>query len=133
MAATTDTVTARVEATALRFAYEGGWSLRVDAFAAADGEVVGLAGPNGAGKSTFLRLLGGLERPSAGAVRLDGAPVGRRRVGFVFQRPVLYRGTVLDNVAIGLRLRHRVDAKSRSIEWLERVGNARLAGGEPRK
>ncbi len=121
-----------LEARDLSFRYEGGWSLRIGGFAAARGEVVGIAGPNGAGKSTFLRLLGGLERPTEGEVRLEGAPVDRRRIGFVFQRPVLYRGSVLYNVALGLNLRSRADANARAMEWLERFEIARLAGDDIR-
>jgi ABC-type sulfate/molybdate transport systems ATPase subunit len=132
MAATTATVTPFLRADGLRFRYERGFSLSVESFAAARGEIVGIAGPNGAGKSTFLRLLGGLERPEAGDVRLDGAPVDRRRVGFVFQRPVLYRGSVLHNVALGLKLRSRADANAKAMEWLERFEIARLAGDDIR-
>ena len=132
MAAKTDTVTPFVHASNLRFDYESGWTLKVDAFAAARGEIVGIIGPNGAGKSTFLRLLAGLEVPRQGSVTLDGAKVDRRRVGFVFQRPVLFRGSVLHNVSIGLKFRHRADASAKSMEWLERFEIARLAGDDIR-
>jgi len=61
------------------------------------GEVFGLIGHNGAGKSTLFRLMLGLERPSAGEIVIDGAPVGgrgfravRRRLGYVPENVVLY-------------------------------------------
>ncbi len=132
MASQTGTVRAFVEASHLNFRYDSGWSLKVDAFAAARGEIVGIVGPNGAGKSTFLRLLAGLEVPREGSVTLDGAKIDRKRIGFVFQRPVLFRGSVLHNVAIGLKFRHRADAQAKSMEWLERFEIARLAGDDIR-
>src|SRR5262249_36927819 len=77
---------------------------------AADGEVLVLVGPSGCGKSTTLRLIAGLELPTAGTVRLDGQvinalPPRKRRVALVFQRPALYPHlTVRQNLAFGLRL-----------------------------
>lgn len=68
-----------------------------------------IAGPSGSGKSTLLRLCNRLEVPSAGVVRFRGEDVGtldprtlRRRVGMVFQAPVLFPGTVRDNLAVAL-------------------------------
>src|SRR5262249_50571016 len=52
----------------------------------AAGEFVSLVGPSGCGKSTALRLIAGLERPSAGTVAFEG---GRPGIGFVFQEPTL--------------------------------------------
>ena len=72
------------------------------------GETLGVVGPSGAGKSTLLRLLQGLERPTEGAIRIDGAPMPHplplplaRRITTVFQRPVLLYRTVRDNVLSG--------------------------------
>ena len=76
-------------------------------FTAARGEFVVLLGPSGCGKSTCLRLVAGLESPSAGSVSLDGHPI----VGcapdrtLIFQRPSLFPWlSALENVAFGLHM-----------------------------
>jgi tungstate transport system ATP-binding protein len=76
------------------------------------GAQVAVVGHNGSGKSTLLRLLALLEAPTEGAVLWDGTPVPhrpplalRRRVTLVEQRPILLRGSVLDNLGYGLRVR----------------------------
>lgn len=76
------------------------------------GSMLAVVGHNGAGKSTLLRLLALLEPPSEGRVLLDGAAVPgrapgalRRRVTLVEQRPILFRGTVRENLEYGLRVR----------------------------
>ena len=71
----TTAVTALVEAEGVGFAYGSRTILADIALAIRPGELVELCGPNGAGKSTLLRLLLGLHAPSAGQVRLGGAPV----------------------------------------------------------
>jgi putative ABC transport system ATP-binding protein len=76
--------------------------------AALDGAgVTAIAGPSGAGKSTLLRLCNRLEAPDAGVVRYRGADLAtrdvlahRREVGMVFQQPVLFAGTVADNLRV---------------------------------
>jgi len=77
------------------------------------GELVGIVGPSGSGKSTMLNLLGTLDRPTSGNVRIEGYDVARlrdaelsalraRRIGFVFQQFHLAAGvSALDNVADG--------------------------------
>ena len=66
-----------------------------------------VAGPSGAGKSTLLRLCNRLEVPTSGVVWFDGDDIAaldpirlRRRVGMVFQSPVLFGGTVADNLRV---------------------------------
>jgi ABC-type Fe3+/spermidine/putrescine transport system ATPase subunit len=73
------------------------------------GELFALLGPSGCGKTTLLRMIGGLEAPSAGTIVLDGADVTRtpphlRPVNMVFQQYALFPHlNVADNVAFGLR------------------------------
>jgi tungstate transport system ATP-binding protein len=99
------------------------------------GEVLTVVGPNGSGKSTLLRVLGLLEAPTAGDVRVDGRAVtagdgllARRRMATVFQQPLLTRGTVADNVAVGLRFRGvgRAEVATRVERWLARLGVGHL-------
>jgi len=83
-------------------------------FAVARGELVGIVGPSGSGKTTLLQLMGTLDRPSAGCVRITGLDVARlsdrelgalraARIGFVFQQFFLAEHqSALDNVADGL-------------------------------
>ena len=129
-------------------------SLDLDAMVeAAAGEIVALLGPNGAGKTTFLRAVAGLVRPDSARVVLDDViledtirgirvPTERRPIGIVFQHHLLFPHlSVLENVAFGLRARHRPDARVAAMAWLDRVGlgayaNARpatLSGGEAQR
>ncbi len=115
------------------------------------GEAVAVTGPSGAGKSTLLNIIGALDRPTAGTVKLGevevtalaGAELAAfrsRRVGFVFQdHHLLPQCTAMENVLVPtLALRDRADAGERAAELLERVGlaeradhfPARLSGGE---
>jgi NitT/TauT family transport system ATP-binding protein len=98
------------------------------------GEFCAVVGPTGCGKSTTLTLVAGLERPSAGTVRVHGAPVAgiTRGVGFMFQSDaILPWKTVLDNVSAGPRFRGtpKRDAVTSARDWIRRVG---LAGFEDR-
>jgi tungstate transport system ATP-binding protein len=105
--------------------------------AVAAGEILAVVGPNGAGKSTLLRVLGLLEPPTEGKLRLRGVPVvpggstlaWRRRMAAAFQDPLLCDTTVEANVALGLRLRgvRGAEAEARGAAWLARLGVAGLA------
>lgn len=128
----------------LRQAYNARTVLNLNALDIYDGEILALVGPSGAGKSTLLRLLNFLETPSVGTLLYRGENVSasaslelRRQVTTVFQRPMLLRGSVAENVAYGLRLRG-AHVNANVDVMLERVGlrdmareNARkLSGGE---
>ena len=109
-----------------------------------DGETVAVLGPNGAGKTTLLRALSGLVQ-MVGRVQLAGevledstqrvhVPTERRQIGLVFQDHVLFPHlNVLDNVAFGLRARHRSDAKQVARRWLEGAGLAAKASSMPKE
>ena len=101
-----------VELRYVRHRYEGRVVLDFEQFAIPKTGVVALVGHNGAGKSTLLRLLALLEAPTEGHVLWNGTVVAprqrsalRRRITLVEQRPVLFRGTVRDNLEYGLRVR----------------------------
>jgi putative ABC transport system ATP-binding protein len=116
------------------------------------GELVGIVGPSGSGKTTLLQLMGTLDRPTSGRVRITGLDVATMaddevaylratRIGFIFQQFFLAEhATVLDNVADGLLyagipLRQR---RQRAFDALDLVGLAdrpharptQLSGGQ---
>ena len=117
----------------------------------AQGEFVAIVGTSGSGKSTLLNMLGGLDRPTAGKVFVDGKDIfslkdeeltifRRRKIGFVFQSvaliPVM---TAYENVDFGLRTaNYQGDRNERIKEVLEKVGLSdrakhfpgELSGGE---
>ena len=113
--------------------------LDVPSLAVGPGEILAVVGPNGAGKSTLLRVLGLLERPAQGTLRLGGKTVvpggstlpWRRRMAAAFQDPLLCDASVAANVALGLRLRRHARpaaaAHERVRAWLDRLGIAHLA------
>jgi len=115
--------------------------LEIPELAVDAGQVLAVIGPNGAGKSTLLRVMGLLERATAGSVRFQGEDVSpthglavRRRMASVFQDPLLADTTVRDNVALGLRFRG-VDggrAAPRVDAWLARLGIVPLASRQAR-
>jgi putative ABC transport system ATP-binding protein len=121
----------------------------------ADGEWLAIRGRTGHGKSTLLNLLGGLDRPTAGQVRLDGLDVGRlgdaeltkvraHAIGFVFQTfnlvPTLSAAENVETALIPLRVagaarRHRVAAALDSVGLGDRAAHlpAELSGGQQQR
>jgi lipoprotein-releasing system ATP-binding protein len=104
-----------------------------------------IMGPSGSGKSTLLAIIGGLEEPTAGVVRLDGvdpfaggaaarAMFRNRRIGFVFQEHHLLAGcTALDNVLVPALAAGTVprETVARGRRLLERVGLGHRLGHRP--
>ena len=113
--------------------------------AVAAGELAAIVGPSGSGKSTMLHLMGTLDKPSAGTVRVTGVDVAAMndrelsalraaRIGFVFQQFFLAEHqTVLGNVADGLLYAgiRRADRRHIALEALDRVGLGHKAAARP--
>ena len=106
------------------------------------GTVNAILGPNGAGKTTLLRLLGLLDRPGVGEIFYDGRGLGsmpraertrlRRRIGFVFQSPLLLAGSVAANLRFGARL-HGLSVSDDAVrQVLAKTGLAGKEGQESR-
>ena len=116
------------------------------------GQMVSIVGPSGSGKSTLLNVVGALDRPSSGVVKVDGEPlatlsddgltrVRREKIGFIFQFfNLLPSLTCLDNVALPLHLRgwprRQVVERARELLSLVRLDNRmthrpdQLSGGQ---
>jgi putative ABC transport system ATP-binding protein len=117
------------------------------------GETVSVVGPSGAGKTTLLMIIAGLERPSAGTVRVAGTDLGfldedalarfrREQVGIVFQSfHLVPTMTAWENASLPLEFAGRRDARERAAEALASVGLAerrlhypgQLSGGEQQR
>jgi len=153
-------MTAILEARSLRKTYRGGDGSEIDVLSEVDleverGEFVAIVGASGSGKSTLLHLLGALDVPTGGIVRLEGesyasqtadqlAAVRNRKIGFVFQFHHLLREfTALENVMMPLLIAgvSEGEARPRAEELLSAVGlagrmshrPAALSGGEQQR
>ena len=153
-------MSAILEAQGLRKLYRGGDGAPIEVLSDVDlavtrGEFVAIVGASGSGKSTLLHLLGALDTPTSGQVRLDGllyseqtaaalAAVRNRKIGFVFQFHHLLREfSALENVMMPLLIAGETEsrARSRAEELLAAVGLAgrmthrpsQLSGGEQQR
>src|SRR5215831_9396248 len=115
------------------------------------GEILALVGPSGAGKTSLLRLLNRLDDPVRGEILYRARPITdypvqelRRQVGFVFQSPVMFPGTVRDNLQVALALSGHQDqdadtrmAEAMALAELDRTlcdrEGARLSGGQQQR
>ncbi len=117
----------------VRKQYDSTEALSLDKLSIERGRTVALVGANGSGKTTFLRLLALLDHPSSGLIRLNGIDVSapspatsrmRKQITMVSQNPYMFRASVDENVAFGLRTRGvKGNArKGRVSEALQAVG-----------
>ena len=111
-------------------------------------ETIGLIGPTGCGKTSLLRLINMLDEPSSGKVLYKGEDVYksknsleiRRNIAMVFQKPIVLKGTVFDNVYYGLKVRNMEKEKyvqdisnilkKVGLEGYENQNASTLSGGE---
>ncbi|PKM83663.1 MAG: phosphate ABC transporter ATP-binding protein, partial [Firmicutes bacterium HGW-Firmicutes-13] len=126
--------------------------LNIKSLSLEEGKIYGIMGPSGCGKSTLLRVINFLEKPTTGSISFNGRPVPlngflplnyRRSMTLVSQKPVLFRTSVKENIAYGLKIRGKrgeeVDKKVSCL--LEKIGlqefadrhAASLSGGEAQR
>ncbi|HTL17635.1 MAG TPA: ABC transporter ATP-binding protein, partial [Patescibacteria group bacterium] len=115
-------------------------------FVVKEGELIALLGPSGGGKTTVLRMIAGLEVPTAGDIfirgkRVNDLSVQQRNIGFVFQNYALFKSmNVFKNIAFGLKIKKwkRADIHGRiqellnlfGLEGLEKRFPHQLSGGQ---
>ena len=129
------------------------WALQEISFTASDGDFVSIVGPSGSGKSTMLHLLGCLDLPTKGAVRVDDVSIEelsdhqmsrirRDKIGFVFQQYFLNASmTALQNVLLPMDLAGVAGGREKAAAALEIVGlghrlrsfSSELSGGEQQR
>jgi len=114
------------------------------------GEMFSLLGPNGSGKTTLLRIMAGIEKPTNGEIRFNGAKVDesnikdvRSKTTMVFQKTALFSTSVSKNIAYGLRLRGcskketedkiKEVLKTVKLEGYEKRPAKKLSGGEQQR
>src|SRR3954463_2495131 len=146
---------AQIEVDRLEIKYGDVPAVRGVSFSVQPGEQLKLLGPSGCGKTTTLRAIAGLEQPSAGAIRIGGAPVydsargisipaEKRGLSMVFQSYAIWpHMTVFENVAYGLRVRS--ESKDAIAEKVDRAldmvqmrayrdrGASQLSGGQQQR
>ncbi|PFA18899.1 putative 2-aminoethylphosphonate ABC transporter ATP-binding protein [Bacillus cereus] len=124
-------------------------ALKDISFTVQKNEFVCLLGPSGCGKTTLLRILAGLEEPTAGSIAVNGKditalPPGKRNLGMVFQSYALFPNlTALENIEYGLKTKRysKAEVKEKAIEALELVDllnvkdkyPAQMSGGQQQR
>ena len=109
-------------------------------------KITGITGPNGCGKSTLLNIIAGIDDAYSGNISYDGGPLSRKileGMTYVFQKPYLFKRTVLENIAYPLKLRglSHEEREQRAMEMIlrfeiESLKDERadlLSGGESQK
>jgi tungstate transport system ATP-binding protein len=128
----------------LRQSYGRSWELSVPAFEIPEGGLYAILGPNGAGKSTLLRMLSLVEPADSGRIEYRGRRIKfpveaalRREISMVFQRPVMFAGSVWQNLTLGLRIRnldpgeHLMQLVAQlDLEALLEASARKISGGE---
>ncbi|QAY65556.1 ABC transporter ATP-binding protein [Paenibacillus protaetiae] len=109
----------------------GGLSLHIH-----EGEFVSIVGPSGSGKTTLFQMIGGLELPSEGEIRVNGQLINGKRGHISYmpqQASLLPWRTVADNVELALHIAgmKRSDAEQSALEWLDKVGLGSYAEAYP--
>jgi len=146
-----------IELNSVSMAYGEGdakfWAIRDVTFSASSGDFVSIVGPSGSGKSTMLHLLGCLDRPTEGTIRVNGEPttaltdaqmslIRRDHLGFVFQQFYLNPSmTSLQNVLLPMALAGVAEGRSKAKAALDAVGlgdrltsfPSQLSGGEQQR
>ena len=147
--------TPHIEVENLEIHYGNVPAVRGVSFSVQPGEQLTLLGPSGCGKTTTLRAIAGLEQPTAGEIRIDGAPVyssaqginipaEKRGLSMVFQSYAIWpHMTVFENVAYGLRVRReskeqiaeKVDARLDMVQMsaFAARGASQLSGGQQQR
>ncbi len=134
----------------VQFAYSKKTVLNIAHLKISSNTITALLGKNGAGKSTLMKLLAFLEKPQQGKIQFHSENITtvstfelRKQVVLVAQKPYLLRGTVLDNIMLGLKFRSLPIAIAQEkaqkalsqvdISYLQNKQTADLSGGEAQK
>lgn len=131
--------------------FSGSMVLNKISFKVKRGDFFTILGPSGSGKTTLLKIIGLMETPTSGSIILDEEVVDfkkdniqlRRKIGFLFQQPILFNMSVFDNIAYPLKIRgfNKIDIKNRvreilellKINELENKNALSLSGGEAQR
>lgn len=119
-----------IEIIDLTIVFKGKTILNIPYFSLDREESICLTGPNGAGKSTLMFVMAALQEPTTGTVSLFGKNVKdqplhelHRRMAVVFQKPMMFNLTVMENLELGLKYRcmNRKEKENRIYPWLEKM------------